>query len=135
MENRKIALVTGGNRGLGKDMALSLAKKGIGVVLTYNSNRESAAEVVREIESLGQKAFALQLNVGETDSFDTFISQLVKVLKSHFKVEKFDYLVNNAGIGIHALIAETSETQFDDLMNIHFKGVYFFDPKSAALSQ
>lgn len=130
MENRKIALVTGGNRGLGRDMALSLAKKGIGVILTYNSNRESAAEVVREIESLGQKAFALQLNVGETDSFDTFVAQLAKVLKSHFKAEKFDYLVNNAGIGIHSLIAETSETQFDDLMNIHFKGVYFLTQKA-----
>jgi len=128
--SNKIALVTGGSRGLGKDMALSLAHKGLHVILTYNSKKEEALEVVRQIEAIGQKAAALQLNVGEASSFDAFVVQVQEVLKSHFDTEKFDFLINNAGIGIHASFAETSEAQFDTLLNIHFKGSFFLTQKA-----
>lgn len=127
--SNKIALVTGGSRGLGKDMALNLAQKGLHVILTYNNKKEEALEVVRQIEALGQKAAALQLNVGELSSFDAFIAQVQVVLKQHFNAEKLDFLVNNAGIGLHASFSETSEQQFDTLLNIHFKGVFFLTQK------
>jgi NAD(P)-dependent dehydrogenase (short-subunit alcohol dehydrogenase family) len=126
----KIALITGGSRGLGKNMALSLAKKGINVVLTYNSQKEEALAVVAEIEQIGQKAAALQLNTGEIKSFDAFFDKLKTVLKDTFDTEHFDFLVNNAGIGHHALLADMNEDTFDLLMNIHFKGVYFFTQKA-----
>ncbi len=130
MESKKIALVTGGSRGLGKDMALSLARNGLHVVLTYHSKQEEAQEVVREIEAMGSKSAALPLNVGDVGSFDGFISRLREILKSHFNTDKLDFLVNNAGIGIHASIADTTEGQFDDLLNVHFKGVYFLTQKA-----
>ncbi len=104
--NNKIALVTGGSRGLGKNMALSLAKKGINVVLTYNSKEDEAMEVVAEIEQMGVKAAALQLSAGEPASFDSFFEQVTGVLKS-FGVEHFDFLINNAGIGIDLSDPET----------------------------
>lgn len=128
--SNKIALVTGGSRGLGKDMALSLAHKGLHVILTYNTKKEEALEVVRQIESKGQKAAALPLNVGDASSFDAFVVKIQEVLKSDFNAEKIDYLVNNAGIGIHASYAETSEAQFDTLLNIHFKGAFFLTQKT-----
>ena len=125
MSTNKIALVTGGSRGLGKDMALSLAKKGINVILTYNSKKDEAEAVVAEIEKTGQKAAALQLSAGETKTFGAFFEQVKTVLKETFNAEKFDFLINNAGIGIYAPFAETTEEQFDELVNIHFKGVFF----------
>jgi len=130
---KKIALVTGGSRGLGKEMALSLAKKGIDVILTYNSKKEDAQAVVKAIEQAGQKAMALQLNTGDVKSFDAFFSQVKPVLKDHFETDHFDFLVNNAGIGLHASFAETSEEQFDTLLNVHFKGVFFFTQKALSL--
>jgi NAD(P)-dependent dehydrogenase (short-subunit alcohol dehydrogenase family) len=129
----KIALVTGGSRGLGKDMALNLAKKGIDVILTYNSKKDEALAVVKEIQQAGQKAEALQLNTGDIKSFASFIESVKAVLKNTFKAERFDFLINNAGIGMHAPFAETTEEQFDALMNIHFKGVYFLTQKSLPL--
>ena len=131
--NSKIALVTGGSRGLGKNIALSLAKKGIHVVLTYHTKKEEALAVVAEIEKAGQKAAALQLDTGKTASFDAFFVQLHSCLKNHMATERFDFLVNNAGIGIHASFAETTEAQFDELVNIHFKGVFFLTQKSLSL--
>ncbi|MFC0182688.1 NAD(P)-dependent dehydrogenase, short-chain alcohol dehydrogenase family [Pseudarcicella hirudinis] len=131
--NSKIALVTGGSRGLGKNMALSLAKKGIDVILTYNSQQEEALAVVKEIEAAGQKAVALQLNTGEINSFDAFFNQVTSALNSTFDTDRFDFLINNAGIGHNAPFAETSEEQFDLLMNIHFKGVYFMTQKALSL--
>lgn len=125
MSQSKIVLVTGGSRGLGKNMALAIAKKGLDVVLTYNSKKEEAEETVKEIEALGQKAAALQLNVGEAESFATFFANVSGVLSETFGTDKFDYLVNNAGIGIHATFAETTPEQFDTLANIHFKGPFF----------
>lgn len=132
VHNNKIALVTGGSRGLGKNMALSLAKKGINVVLTYNSKEEEAREVVAEIEQMGVKAAALQLSAGEAGSFNGFFEQLAGVLKG-FGAERFDFLINNAGIGINAPITDTTEEQFDLLMNIHLKGVYFLTQKALPL--
>jgi len=134
MENtNKIALVTGGSRGLGRDMALRLAEKGLNVILTYQSRKEDAAEVVAKIQQAGQKAAALQLSVGDIKSFDAFLEQLKQVLQQTFQADRFDFLINNAGMGGHALISETSEALFDELMNVHFKGVYFLTQKSLPL--
>ena len=129
----KIALVTGGSRGLGKNMALSIAKKGIDVILTYNSKKEEALAVVAEIEKLGQKAAALQLNTADSTSFDNFLEETKDVLKNTFGTTRFDFLINNAGIGIHASFAETTEEQFDLLMNIHLKGPFFLTQKALPL--
>ncbi len=133
MSNSKIALVTGGSRGLGKNMALNLAKKGIDVILTYNSKKDEAESVVAEIESLGQKASALQLNTGDTKSFETFFGNVSTALKNTFNADRFDFLINNAGIGIHASFAETKEEDFDLLFNIHLKGVFFLTQKALPL--
>jgi len=130
MANNKIVLVTGGSRGLGKNMALSLAKKGLDVILTYNSKKEEADAVVSEIESLGQKALALQLNVGESKTFDAFFETLKAASESTFGTDKIDYLVNNAGIGIYNSFEETTEEQFDTLLNIQFKGSFFLTQKA-----
>lgn len=128
--NSKIALVTGGSRGLGKNMALSLAKKGIDVILTYNSKQDEAQQVVAEIGQLGQKAAALQFSAGETGSFDTFIAQVQEILKNTFDTDHFDFLINNAGTALYAAFAETTEEQFDTALNIHYKGVFFLTQKA-----
>jgi len=129
----KIALVTGGSRGLGKNAALKIASKGIDVIITYQSKKEEAANTVEEIEKLGVKAVALQLDVADSKTFDAFFSEVKSVLTSVFNAEKFDFLINNAGIGIHASFAETTEEQFDTLVNIQFKGVFFLTQKALAL--
>ena len=128
--NNKIALVTGGSRGLGKDMAISLAKKNIDVILTYNSKKELAEEVVSEIQKLGQKAHAIQFDVSDLKSYYTFLSHTKTILKSEWNTDKFDFLINNAGIGATLPIAQVTEEAFDNLMNIHFKGVYFLTQKA-----
>lgn len=126
MENKnKIALVTGGSRGLGKDMALKLAEKGIGVILTYNNKADDANEVVKQVQQSGQKAATLQLNTGDIKSFGAFIEKLKGILSDTFGTDHLDFLINNAGMGHHAPIDQTTEEAFDDLMNVHFKGVYF----------
>jgi len=130
---KKIALVTGGSRGLGKDMALNIAKKGIDVIITYNSKKEEALAVVSEIEQMGQKAAAIQLNVADVKTFDSFFTQLAVVLKDKFDTNRFDFLVNNAGVGINVPFAETTEDQFDMLMNIQFKGTFFLTQKALPL--
>ena len=129
----KIALVTGGSRGLGKNMALQLAENGINVILTYNSKKDEALAVVAEIERKGQKAAALQLNAGDIKSFDKFFEELAAVLQSSFDTTHFDFLINNAGVGVHAAFAETTEEQFDMLVNLHFKGVFFLTQKALPL--
>jgi NAD(P)-dependent dehydrogenase (short-subunit alcohol dehydrogenase family) len=121
----KIALITGGSRGLGKDMALRIAEKGLNVIITYNSNAAEADKVVAQIQQSGRKAAKLQLNTGEIKSFDAFTDQLKKTLTEIFDTDHIDFLVNNAGIGGYKLIGEVTEAFFDELMNIHFKGVYF----------
>ncbi|MFT0716308.1 SDR family NAD(P)-dependent oxidoreductase [Flagellimonas lutimaris] len=129
MSKAKIALVTGGSRGLGEDMAINLAKKGLNVLLTYRTNKAEADKTVGEIEKIGQKGYALQLDVADNQSFDAFVDDVKSVLDSHFGTSKIDYLINNAGIGINAPITETTEEQFNDLVNIHFKGTFFLTQK------
>jgi NAD(P)-dependent dehydrogenase (short-subunit alcohol dehydrogenase family) len=129
MENRPIALVTGGSRGLGRSMAEQIAAHGSDVVLTYRTQRGEAEAVVRGIEASGRRAAALPLEAGDVKSFDAFAAQLRDVLAKRFERDRFDYLVNNAGMGIHGAIATMTEAQFDELMNVHFKGVFFLTQK------
>ncbi len=125
----KIALITGASRGLGKNTALSLAKKGVDIVATYHSNAQEANSVVAAIEAMGAKAVALQLDTSNTKTFDSFVAQVQQVLKDKWQTEHFDFLVNNAGVGVYAPFAETTEEDFDRLMNIHVKGVFFLTQK------
>lgn len=122
---KKVAIITGGSRGLGKNTALHLARKGVDVIVTYRSKEAEADAVVAEIAQLGGKAVALQLDVGNSKSFAEFAQQIRATLRTHWQRDSFDYLVNNAGTGLHASFAETTEAQFDELMNIHFKGTFF----------
>lgn len=122
---QKIALVTGGSRGLGRSMAIALAKKGIDVVFTYNSNKEAAEEVVRDIESIGQKAHAFQLDTSEIRLFEEFMNQLTGYLNQMYGRPGFDFLINNAGTALYAPITDVTEKQMDDIFNIHYKGVFF----------
>lgn len=122
---RKIALITGGSRGLGKHTALALAAQGCDIILTYQQNRSAADEVVAAIQACGTRAVALPLDVGRSQDFAAFAARIAEVLPQQFGRTQFDYLVNNAGIGIHAAFADTSEAQFDQLMQIHLKGPFF----------
>ena len=127
--SQRIALVTGGSRGLGRSTSLNLARRGTDVILTYLSSAAEAAEVVQEITTLGRKAWALPRDLAETSSFVDFAIGLRQVLAQRWNREHFDFLVNNAGIGIHANFADTTEAQFDALANIHLKGVFFLTQK------
>ncbi|MFS2221603.1 SDR family NAD(P)-dependent oxidoreductase [Pantoea sp. B65] len=126
---RKIALITGGSRGLGKNAALKLAKNNSDIILTYRTQQQEAQAVVQEIEALGARAVALPLDVADSSSFAAFVAEVKNQLRTHWQRESFDYLLNNAGIGIHASFEETSEEQFDQLVNIHFKGPFFLTQK------
>ena len=128
-DNPKIALVTGSSRGLGKNTALTLAKKGVGVIVTYHSSEAEANSVVAAIKYLGAKAVALQLDTSNTKTFDAFVVKVKQSLQANWQTEQFDFLVNNAGIGIYAPFAETTEEEFDHMMNIHLKGVFFLTQK------
>src|SRR5690606_9951694 len=123
--SNKIALVTGGSRGLGRDMAINLSKKGLDVVITYHSNQEAANEVIAEIEANGQKAIALQLDVTLVSSFDAFLTSLISSLNTNFGTDKLDYVVNNGGFIYYVPYADASVKQFDELLNVHFKGPFF----------
>jgi NAD(P)-dependent dehydrogenase (short-subunit alcohol dehydrogenase family) len=129
----KIALVTGGSRGLGKDMALRLAEKGIDVVLTYNSSEKEAKNVAAQIEKGLQKAAILHLDTGDIKSFPSFASQLKQALSQKFDTDRVDFLINNAGIGGYSPISDVTEDFFDQLLNIHFKGVYFLTQRLLSL--
>ena len=134
MENKnKIALVTGGSRGLGKDMALRLAEKGLDVIITYNSQEDDAKAVVALIQQTGHKAAALQLNISDLKSFATFTTKLQEVLQNTFSTTHFDYLVNNGGVGGYSPFADVTEELFDQMLNIHYKGVYFLTQKMVTL--
>jgi NAD(P)-dependent dehydrogenase (short-subunit alcohol dehydrogenase family) len=122
---KPIALITGGSRGLGRSTAIHLAQRGVDVIFTYRSQQAEADAVCSEITRLGGKALALQLDVGNSASFAAFAEQLGRDLRHHWQRDHFDYLVNNAGSGINASFAETSEAQFDEMMNIHLKGAFF----------
>lgn len=122
---RKIALITGASRGLGRSAALHLAAQGIDIIGTYRSQADEARQLVQEIEAHGGRALMLQLDVGDSGSFAAFAERVALGLRETFATERFDFLINNAGIGIHAAFGETSEQQFDALMNIQLKGPFF----------
>ncbi|WP_039028575.1 SDR family NAD(P)-dependent oxidoreductase [Leclercia adecarboxylata] len=121
----KITLVTGANRGLGRNTALSIAERGGDVIVAYRGNEDQAKEVVTEIQSLGRKAVALQLDLGHSASFPAFADMLRTRLSEIWGRDTFDHLVNNAGHGEFAMLAETTEDQFDGLFDVHVKGVFF----------
>jgi len=125
----RIALITGASRGLGKSTALKLASRGVDVVLTYLSSESEAEQVVLEIEALGRRAVALQLDVADSKGFTAFTAEVKRVLDAVWQREYFDYLVNNAGTGLDASFAATTEEQFDAMMNIHLKGPFFLTQK------
>ena len=121
----RIALITGGSRGLGRNAALKLAQAGVDVILTYHRNESEAHAAVRAIEALGRRAVALQLDVGDSRGFPAFAQRVKAALQQGWRRERFDYLVNNAGTGAHASFAETTEAQFDELFAVHLKGTFF----------
>ena len=127
--NRKIALITGASRGLGKNAALHLVAQGVDIIGTFNSRAEEAHALVTHIESLGGRAAMLQLDVGQSEGFAEFATQVADVLQQHFDRQQFDFLINNAGIGVNANFVDTTVAQFDLLMNIHLKGPFFLTQK------
>lgn len=131
--DKKIALITGGSRGLGKNAALRLAQQGHDIIVTYNTKKNEAQQVVSEAEALGRKAAAIQLNIEDVDSLDTFVTELTAVLTQHWATGKFDFLINNAGVGATIPFAQATPSDFDRLMNIHYKGVYFLTQKCLPL--
>ena len=129
MSNVNIALVTGGSRGLGKDMALRLAQKGIDVILTYRSQQEEAQAVVEEIEAAGRKAVALPLDLATLTGLDAFVGEVARALSTVWNATGFDYLINNAGMGATVPFEQVTEQLFDEFLNVHYKGVYFLTQK------
>lgn len=129
----KIAVVTGGSRGLGRDMALQMADKGIDVIITYHTKQDEAQKVVNEIAKKGGKAAALQLNVADAESFDQFAANVKTVLKENWGTESIDALVNNAGTGLHATFMDTTPQQFDEMVDIHLKAPFFLSQKLVPL--
>ncbi|KAA1047655.1 SDR family NAD(P)-dependent oxidoreductase [Pseudocitrobacter sp. 73] len=122
---QRIALVTGGSRGLGKNAVLKLAEQGTDIIFTWHSQQQAAEDVVKELQQKGVKAVALQLNVSDISTFSDFAEKVKQALKETWQRDTFDYLVNNAGIGINVPFSETTEAQFDELLNIQFKGPFF----------
>lgn len=127
--SEKIALITGGSRGLGLNAALKLAEKGIDVILTYHSQQQQAQEAVQQIEALGARGLALQLDVADSSRFDDFAAEVKNQLALIWQRDSFDYLLNNAGTGLHQPFMDTSEAQFDQLVAVHFKGPFFLTQK------
>ncbi len=120
-----IALITGGSRGLGRSAALHLADRGVDLVITYRSGANEAADVVRRAEAKGRRAVALPLDVARSNTFGAFAEALRAALAREWRRDRFDFLVNNAGVGVHASFVETTEEQFDELVNVHLKGTFF----------
>jgi len=126
--NNKTAIITGGSRGLGRNTAVNLARRGVDLIFTYRSNQKEAEALIREVEALGRKAAAARLDTGETRAFDGFVAEVRRILQSWGR-ERFDYIVNNAGNSLHVNFDQMTEAQFDDIVNVHFKGVYFLTQK------
>jgi NAD(P)-dependent dehydrogenase (short-subunit alcohol dehydrogenase family) len=129
----KIALITGGSRGLGKNAALALASKGHDIIITYNSQKEKAEEVVKEITGLGRKAIALQFDSGKSGAIKELINTVKDSLKKVWSTDRFDFLINNAGIGATIPFDKATEEEFDSFMNIHFKSVYFLSQQALTI--
>jgi len=125
----KIALITGASRGLGRNTALSLARKGVDLIITYHSNHAEAASAVSEIQALGRKAVALRADTSDVSSFDRLVREIGTALRTNWSRDTFDFLVNNAGTAVYAPFAKTSEADFDQMVNVHLKGVFFLTQK------
>jgi len=132
-QTQTIALITGGSRGLGRNTAESLARRGVHSVITYRSRADEAHKVVAAIQAEGGQAVAVQLDTAATETFDAFAGKLKGVLRETWGRDSFDFLVNNAGTGFHKDIADTSEADFDTLVAVHLKGVFFFTQKMLPL--
>jgi NAD(P)-dependent dehydrogenase (short-subunit alcohol dehydrogenase family) len=124
----KTAIITGGSRGIGRNTAINLCRRGADIIFTYHSNRREAESLIGEIEAIGRKAAAFRLDLGDTHSFDGFVADVRKMLGT-WRRERFDYLVNNAGNSLHVGFEQMTEAQFDEVVNVHFKGVYFLTQK------
>ena len=124
----KIAIVTGGSRGIGRNTVEALASRGVDVIFTYRANQAEAEAAAAAVEAHGAKAVAIQLDTGRIADFDAFVGKVKEALRA-LNADRFDYLVNNAGNSYHAAIAETTEEAFDELVNVHLKGVYFLTQK------
>ena len=123
-----IAIITGGSRGIGRNTALNLVRLGVDIVFTYHSKQTEAETLIREVEAIGRKAAGFRLDTGDIRAFDGFVVDVGKTLDSWGR-ERFDYLVNNAGNSLHVDFEHMNEKQFDDVVNVHFKGVYFLTQK------
>ncbi|SAL34715.1 Short-chain dehydrogenase/reductase SDR [Caballeronia choica] len=128
MSTEKIAIVTGGSRGLGRNTVLNLARRGVDTIFTYHTNRTEAESVVRSVSDMGRKAATLQLDTGNVGAFNGFVDKLRQTL-ADWQAERFDFLVNNAGTSHHNSIENTTEAELDALYNVHFKGVFFLTQK------
>jgi NAD(P)-dependent dehydrogenase (short-subunit alcohol dehydrogenase family) len=120
----RIAIITGGSRGLGRSTVLSLARRGVDSIFTYHANRAEAEKVIDLVAEAGRKAVALQLNTGDVRAFGPFVERVRQALAER-NAERFDYLVNNAGTSLHKAFDQTTEEELDQIYNVHFKGVYF----------
>lgn len=125
---QKTAIITGAGRGMGRNTAVNLAKRGVDVIFTYHSNQTEAESLISEIEAIGRKAAASRLDTGDLRAFDGFVTDVRKMLQSWGR-DKFDYLVNNAGNSQHINFEQMTEADFDAVVNVHFKGVYFLTQK------
>ncbi|CAH2813422.1 MAG: Oxidoreductase, short-chain dehydrogenase/reductase family [Candidatus Burkholderia crenata] len=128
MQNSKLAIVTGGSRGIGRNTVLCLVKRGVRSLFTYNSNRAEADKVVALAAEAGAQAIALQLDTGNVAAFDSLVGHVQEALVE-LKVERFDYLVNNASTSSNASLETITEVEMDGLYNVHFKGVLFLTQK------
>jgi len=133
MTTSKIALVTGGSRGLGENTAIALAKKGHDIIITYNSQQSKADAVVKQVEAAGRKAAALQFDASKPGAVSQLITDLKETLRKTWNRDTFDFLINNAGIGATIPFEKSTEQDFDNFMNIHFKSVYFLSQQALQL--
>jgi NAD(P)-dependent dehydrogenase (short-subunit alcohol dehydrogenase family) len=124
----KIAIITGGSRGLGRNTSLNLARRGVDVIFTYRAKQAEAESLISEIEAMGRKAAGFRLDTGDIRAFDGFAAEVGKTIQRWGR-DRFDYLVNNAGNSLHKPFEQTTEAEFDGIVNVHFKGVYFLTQK------